>query len=239
MKGYVDWNCRLLPHMCGQISNPAETSAYLVLLSECQDIRRFCMMPDFDVQKESVSMFLLRRFRAAKELETRLPKGIGVRYAGRALLTPDLHRTEHLKKLCIFRGRYLPILLPVGEYSDWIDLELNRLLYKTRVKLLLTSCELYPIFYPKEVLERLFRMENAIYQFNYKALAEPSLCRWIDRLLCQNRTVLLGTSIELPDKVSAYNVEEYLKAAEDHMYITHIETLCKSNAHAWSRRNYI
>ena len=180
MRSYVDWNCQLFPHMCGQISDPSEAAESLCLLSERFGIRRFCMMPDFDSQKETVSMFLLRRFRAARELEGRLPKEIRVRYAGRALINPDLYQTERLKKLCVFGGRFLPVLLPIGEYADWIDLELNHLLYKTQVGLLLTSCELYPIFYPKEALERLFRIENAIYQFNYRALAEPSLCRLID-----------------------------------------------------------
>ena len=32
--------------------------------------------------------------------------------------------------------------------------------------------------------------------------------------------------------------EGYLKAAEEHMYITHLEALCKSNFLAWSRRNH-
>ena len=155
MKGYVDWNCGLLPHMHGQISDTDEALEVLSLLSRQFDIHRFCMMPDFDSQKETVSMFLLRRFRAEKQINDRLPKDVGVRYSGRALLNPDLHLTECLKKLCIFGGRFLPLQLPIGEYADWIDLELNRLLYKARVGLLLTSCEWYPIFYPKDVLDRL------------------------------------------------------------------------------------
>ena len=234
MKGNVDWNCHLLPAMRERITDLTETVEAMKILSERFSLKRFCMMPDYDSQKETISMFLLRRFRSQEMLEPFIPKDFKIRYAGRALLNPELYKTEGLEKLCVFKEKYLPLLLPVGEYADWIDLELNRLLYKSRFKLFLTSCELYPIFYPDNVLERLFRMENTIYQFNYKSLSEPSLCCLISSLIRKNKTVLLGTSLDFLPKTWQYDLNYYLSASEEHMYITTLDALLKNNLNFWS-----
>ena len=233
MNCHTDWNCRLFPCMRERIIDASASIEGMRVLYDRFGFKRFCMMPEYDARRETVSMFLLRRFRSEEMLKPLLPKEWKIRYASRVLLTPNLHRTESLHKLCLSKNKYLPISLPIAEYDDWMDFELNRLLYQSHFKLLMTSCELYPIFTPPEALKRIFHMENAIYQFNYKALTEPDICRIISYLVRRNKTVLLGTSLDCAEKAWQYDFTYYLEASDNHMYFTHLQTVLDSTHEFW------
>jgi hypothetical protein len=63
--------------------------------------------------------------------------------------------------------------MPICDYADWIDFELNRLLYRAHFKrLLFTSFDICINLYPGDVLEKLMRIPHSVFQFHYHALAD-------------------------------------------------------------------
>ena len=194
----TDWDCRLLSCFDPDSQDPNQSPAIqsILHLHESGKINRFCMMPLYDFPKEPVSVFLLKRQAYSRSLSAILPKDIPIKYAARVLLRPALSKQTDIKELTIGKGGYLPLLLPICEYQDWIDVELNQLLYKRKLPLLLMSCELFPVLYPMDIAEKLFRIQNAAYQFGYKSLHDPKIRRLIYNLLKQNKTILFGSGVE-------------------------------------------
>lgn len=238
MNYYMDWNCRLLPGMRGRISDPLESITAMQDLSERFSITRFCMMPDFDCTREPVSHFFLRRARAEKLLKDAIPTGskIKVKISARVLLSQGLYQTEDLNKLVITKEKYLPIALPMTAYDDWIDYELNRLLYKAGFKkLLITSFELCLILYPSEIIEKLLRIPNTVFQINYKALTEPKVQKIVSRLMRQNQTILLGTSLDCLERVYRYDFDFYTKSATDGISVADYKTMLRKSCYFWNK----
>jgi hypothetical protein len=122
--------------------------------------------------------------------------------------------------------------MPLTEYDDRIDLELNQLLYKRKITPLFLSFELCAILYPKEIVEKLLRIPYAAYQFNYKALQNPEICRMIFSLLSKS-TVLLGTSLNRPEKIEFYEFSHYIDCGNRLLHKRFFEILPKRNLTCW------
>ncbi len=195
MEHLTDWNCRCMPAMRERLSKPEETLEVLHFLNRRYGFSGFCMMPDYDAAREPVSVFLLRLSHSQELMSSLGSIPYQIRFAPRALLIPNLHLCEGLEQLISF-GSYLPLHLPASSYADYIDYELNRLLYKRKLKLFFTSFELATLFYPWEIIEKLMHIPNAVFQFGYSALSDPTAVRAMKLLLQQNGILLLGTSTD-------------------------------------------
>lgn len=196
MLDLTDWNCELLSGVrVSEDLDVSETIETMQFMRENHGFSRFCMMPIYDCVKEPVSIFLVKRTSYENAVSCQLPTSLFVRYSAKVLLRKGLSEIADLKKLTDQTAGYLPLMMPVAEYRDWIDEELNQLLYKKHFKLLIMSCELIPYLYPKEATERIFRIKNAAYQFQYSSLAEPKIRRLVYNLLHSGKTVLLGSGI--------------------------------------------
>lgn len=229
MKTLVDWNSRLLPCMRGYITDPEDS---VRIMEECRlrfGMNAFCMTADFDCSTESVAMFLLRFSRSKELLTSHLPRNLKIKAFASVLLLPELSKTEHLEKLLFSSQKLLPVKLPIQSYEDWMDLEFNHLLYKNKFKLLFTSFEVAIILYPEDIIEKLMRISGAVFQFNYKSLTDPKVCKIIKKLIAQNRRVLLGTSLDSLEKVYFYEMDHYLAIAEQTFSKEEYHTLMKSN----------
>lgn len=213
MERFTDWNCQLLPN-----THDAENSAQAVAqaLTDLYDrygLSRFCMMRSYHHRKEPVSVFLLRQNAPIESLSPLLPREMRLKVSSQTLLLPKLHEVDGLEDLKTAKDGYLPISMPLGSYEDWMDEEINRLLYVRRSPLLFTSVERYAIFYPPEILQKLLGIDGAVYQFGYKSLVDPSVRKLISQLLSRRATVLLGTSLNHAKKVSLYTMDHYLQIA--------------------------
>lgn len=215
----IDWNCKLLADLHEIKHAPAASLAALSYLQSKFDLRAFCFAPTFRSSSDSVAAFLLRRDKTVSEIldcsQSTAPsfsKPIRLLCGSSVLLEKDLHETLHLHRLAVPFDvhAYLPIVLPMSSYADWIDLELNRLLYRRGMKLMFLSFEIACIFYPTEVLERLIRIDDAIFQFNYASVENPAIRSIIKKLIAQSKTVIFGTSLNAIDKIYHYELDWYL-----------------------------
>ena len=226
--GYIDWNCHLLADK-HEVLNPArDTLDTLSFLRTYRGFHTFCMMPAFYPSLDTVPMFLRRREKSVEEVVSLYEQdrkdgrdsaceSLKLLLGARVCLEKGVHEVESLKRLSIPYGsyRYLAIQLPMTPFEDWIDFELNRILYKLDLKLMFVSFERCCILYPNEILEKLYRIPNAIFQFNYRSLSIPRIQDVIRILLRANATIVFGTALDSEYKACRYALNDYLDTASD------------------------
>ena len=237
---YIDWNSHLLPGGHEIMTDPKEAAEALCYLQTDLGIKTLCMMPSFLPFSDSVAIFLLRRHKSLSRLseslailrqENRAVKPFKLLCGATVQITPNVHEIDDLKKLTVkFNSKkYLPIQLPIAEFEYWIDYEINRLLYRTGVKLWFVSFDIACKMYPRENIEKMLRISDAIYQFNYRSLEDPYVQRVISKLLKQRSVVLLGTSLDCQGKVYRYDLDYYLKSAKEFFSPAEYAMLMKYN----------
>ena len=224
----TDWNCKL--HTQQDVKDIANT---LLWMREHHSISRVCFMVDFDATCASYSAFLIQKARFINELSLHLPSSFKINYTAAVHLTPHVSKIAELDRLTATANSLLPLSLPLGSYADWIDTELNHLLYRRRISPLFLSFELYPILYPQDALERLLRIPNAAYEFNYKAFSNPACVRMISSLLQRGAPVLLGTHCTLVEKLTLYDLDHFKELAKETLDPTEYLLLTKHNKQLW------
>jgi len=235
MTSYVDWNCHLLSGMREGIRTPQETIEALSVLQK-HGIEQICFMPDYTPSLEPVSHFLLRRDLAYERHLPFLPPKLKTRIAARVQMESGLHLVENLDRLCFTKQGYLALKMPICDYTDWIDFELNRLLYRTRItRLLFTSFDICVTMYPMEILEKLMRIPHAVFQFHYHALADADARAFMVKLLRHNQTVLLGSEINTLGKAYFFEFSHYIESASKHMAIADFQTILRQNQNFWRK----
>ena len=237
MEHLVDWNCRLLPEMRGLVSDSNESIEAMRMLYERFGFTHFHLMPEYDCTREPVSIFMLRYDRAIKKLQANVNlKEFHIRFHPCVMMAQDLHLTEGLEKLLIKNGNYLHIHLPISEYADWIDFEINRLLYKRNFNLWFTSFEQCVLLYPSEVLERLLNIKGSVYQFAFKSLSNPKVAQAIKKLVKSNRTVLLGTAVDCLERAYQFDYTFYEEQAASLLTPAVYQTVLRQNRYFWTKQ---
>ena len=245
---YIDWNCHLLPGIHETLTDFDESASAMRYMYSYQQIRTFSLMPTFWPFRDSVSIFTLKRDRMLQGLVRSLEKSftddpifneqpprqpIRLLCGACVAIEQGCHTVDRLDKLTVsFNGvRYLPIILPVSDFADWIDYEINRLLYRAGLKLWFTSFELACMFYPDEIIQKLCRISGAVFQFGYRSLEDVSVRRVIKILLHNRATVLLGTSLDRLEKSYRYDLAYSLELAKTDFTPKEFQTLLKYNLH--------
>ena len=243
---FVDWHSHLLPGIHETLTDPDESANAILHLYENQSIRTFCMMPTFFPFRDSVAAFLLRRDRALERLAFALRKNAPMNYFSSAsprvprirllhgacvALESGCYEMDQLNKLAVpFNGiKFLPIRLPSLEFDEWIDFEINRLLYRTNVHLWFTSFEFVCKYYPFEIIEKLCRISDAIFQFGYRSLEDKNVQLVIKSLLERRATVLLGTSLNCLEKSYRCDLSYSLSIARTAFTDFEYQSLIKNN----------
>ena len=208
----TDWNCQLLPSAWDERRSPRRIACALEEMYLRHGITHFHLMPAYDLKRESVSAFLHRTERMKESLSPHLPSVISLHVGSTVSLSPSISDLRSLDRL-----RYrssLCVSLPLCSYADWIDQELNALLFRRRLPLAFFSFEKAVILYPKEIVEKLLRIKGAAFQFSFRSLQEPAVLSVIQSLLKEHKTVLLGTEINAPEKIGLYDLPFYLDRAK-------------------------
>lgn len=214
MKLLTDWNCHLLPMMGEWIAAPWDAREAIIRLHARTGIRRFCMMAEFDCTQESLPCFLLERDRAMRELTQVLPQGVRLLAGGYLRLRPGVSETAGLLKLCLPKLDLLPVLLPWNGMTQEDAQEWNRLLYHTPARPMIMEADHFINEFPKADTDRLLRLENVVYQFNYLSLKDPKIRDALRILMRRNATVLFGTSVNTPGSAAYYDFRSATDLAE-------------------------
>ncbi len=196
----TDWNFQIIPPLVGDLSSGISLSVSAMQTSfDRFGVRKFLLLALYD-PRLPLSLHLLKRSSYCKLLQKQLPKPLILQTASRTILREGLSGNDALKRLCHKQSGFLPLCLPISAYEDWIDAELNRLLYRSHQKLLFLSFEQALILYTQNVIEKLLRIEHAAFEFGYRSLSDPRVVRTIKCLLNAKKPVLLGTGCNQIDK---------------------------------------
>lgn len=212
MRVYKDWNCRLLPMMGELIANPKDSTKALSILKEKFGLTHFCMMPEFDCEKDSVSNFIIQREKAFFEISPLISNEFRIQLGCAALVAPGLSEIQGIRKLLLSKTNLLPIKLPYFP-SEETPKELNRLLYHTPYQLLFLSFDSYLNFYSYEDMLRWTELPDVAFQFNYCAMEDPRAIELLKRLLQRNATIFFGTGITSYGKACYYEFDHYIDLA--------------------------
>ena len=218
MNRFTDWNCGLLPIGLELIGNAQDAASGIKILSERTGMRRFCFLPAFDPQEESLSAFLLKRDRAIRELSGLLPSCFQLIPAARMNLPSDglLPNDPKLKKLCIPGTDCLPVTFFLWDDPGETENRLAKLVRHSGFSILLPSAERILSTFPQDVSERIFRLPGMVYQFSYSALREEKILKLLDQLLCRKAPVLFGSSVETPAQAARFDLAFELEPARAH-----------------------
>lgn len=214
MKLLTDWNCHLLPMMGEWIADPQDAREAMIRLHARSGIRHFCMMAEFDCEKESLPCFLLERNRAVRELMQVLPQGVRIITGGYIRLRPGVSEIPDLTHLCLPRTKVLPVLLPWNGMTQADALEWNRLLYHSHTHPMIMETDHFITHFPPESVDRLLKLEGVVYQFNYLSLINPCIRQSLRVLAKRQATILFGTSVNSPGKAGYYDFRTALLDAE-------------------------
>ena len=213
---FKDWDCRLLPMTGEWITRPDDTVRSMVLLKEKFGIKRFHMSPRFDPEYESVAAFLLRRDKAMDELRTLIPEGFTVSCGAVSVLTVGLSEQLGLKRLCIPKTNFLPVMLPILDNHQALFTELNRLLYHTPYRVMFYAFDTLLPYYSKEDIARWIELPDAAYCFRYQSLENAEARRTMKRLLARRAPIVFGTGINSYGKACYYEFDHYMSIAAEY-----------------------
>lgn len=231
MSYLLDWNFEILPSLYG--SDPhTEVSLTAMQAFSTIGIHRFLLLAPYDPTRP-IALHLHQRNAYASILKKELPKTLSLQVASRTTLREGLSGMSGLESLCHPKTGYLPLNLPFSVYEDWMDAELNRLLYRRHQKLLFLSFETALILYPQEFIEKLMRIESAAFQFGYASLDQPSVQNAIKRLLHMKKPVLFGTGQSHFDKAYILAFCEKLEAAKAAFSKESWAALLRANRQFW------
>lgn len=217
MKRLIDWNAHFLPETDSRFPRLSDTVTACRTLYGSGSFSKLVLTPTYDSSSESVQLFLLRRHVLIRDLKQTdgWDDRIAIVPSAGVLLNPGLHQVDDLSKLTVVCRsiRYLPIRLPVAPYADWMDLELNRLLYRAKFRLLFLSFDLSRILYPDAIIKKLTRISGAAYQFGFHTVSMPENAAIVRRLVARGADVLLGSAIREPVVGSDVSLQADLDAA--------------------------
>ncbi len=234
MDFWIDWNCQLFPSSTNGISSVQDSLDALELLGDRCSLGGFCLTSSYDRLREPISVFLLRQSRLSQLISEASERRINLCLSTQVLLSDGLSLEPGLEKLLLLKSGYLPVSLPISSYEDWIDAELNRLLYQNKLHLLFTSFERYLILYPRDVIEKLLRIPSAAFQFNYKSLCDARVQEVVKRLLDVKALVLFGTALNQVDKIYFYEQDTYLEVAKEVFTPMEYQKLLHMNRLLWN-----
>ena len=231
MNRLTDWNCGLLPDGLELIGNAKDAASGIRILSERTGILRFCFLPVFDPQEESLSGFLLKRDRAFRTLSDLLPSGLRLIPSARMMLPSDgvLPNDPKLKKLCIPGTDCLPITFFLWDDPRSIENRLAWLVRHSGFSILLPSAERIFSVFPRDVADRIFGLPGMVYQFSYSALRDENILKLLDQLLSRKAPILFGSSVKTPAEAARFDLAYDLELARTHFDRFAFETLFFSN----------
>ena len=213
MKLQTDWNCHLLPMMGEWITAACDTLEALLHLNARTGIRRFCMMSEFDPEREPLPCFLIERDCAVREVRRILPGGFRIIPGGYVRFRQGVSTIPGLSRLCLPNTDLLPVLLPWNAVPQELAVEWNRMLYHSPYHPLLMEADRFLTVYPKDAADRLLRLQSVVYQFGFHSLLNPAIRKAIRFLLNRGATVLLGSGVNSPGSAAYFDFRTAADAA--------------------------
>ena len=179
-----------------------EESVTMLRMMQYRGVRRLVLTPHYNMDRESISVFLSRRQKSYREFLAAVRAA--ELYKPHCVLTaevdfmPGISRAAHLEKLLVPHTQYLPIDLPLGRFDKWMMAELAHLMHKRKIHPIICNSERHLIYANDVDAEKLFGLPYTVYQFSWRALTKRELSYRIFRLIQSGKTVIFGSNAHAP-----------------------------------------
>ena len=220
----TDWNCKLLPGFPDQIANPETAVQALQILHEQAGITEFAFFPKYDPLSDTPTIFQFRANAALTGLQSRLPFAAKFFVRPTVFLRSELPENNVLRHFCIPKTNYLAFSLPITANEDTESI-LARFVRHSPYRVLLTDAQLLPIFYPKDVLERIVNLPGIALQTSFQSLFLPDFTVFLRKNLKKGVPILLGSGVNSPERAANVRFDEILQTLQENFTAAEIERL--------------
>lgn len=210
----MDWNCKLLPGFPDQVANIETALQAMQILYEQAGINEFAFFPKYDPASDSPTIFQFRANAALTALQSRLPFTAKLFVRPTVYFRKELPDTAILRHFCIPRTNYLAVSLPITPESDTESL-LADFTRHSPYRVLLTEAQLLPIFYPKDVLERIVNLPGIALQTSFQSLFTPDFTVFLHKMLQKGVPIVLGSGVNSPERANRIRFEEIEQTLEE------------------------
>ena len=188
----IDFHSHILPGM-DDGSQTVEESLTLLEMLRAQDVDTVAATPHFYAPENSPEVFLRRRREAWERLNARLtPGGPQVLLGAEVRYYRGISRLEELHRLCLSGTHVLLLEMPFSPWSSGILEELEDLLLREDITVVLAHIERYLPDQPHELWLRLRHM-GALFQCNASFFLDWRTRRRAIRMLRRGDIHLLGS----------------------------------------------
>ncbi len=220
----TDWNCKLLPGFPDQIANVESAVQALQILHEQTGITEFAFFPKYDPTSDSQTIFQFRANAALTGLQSRLSFAAKFFVRPTVYLRQELPDDRVLRHFCIPKTNYLAFSLPITATEDTESI-LSGFVRHSPYRVLLTDAQLLPIFYPKDVLERIVNLPGIALQTSFQSLFLPDFTVFLRKSMQKGVPIVLGSGVNSPDRAARVHLDEILQTMRENFTVDEIQRL--------------
>ena len=220
----MDWNCKLLPGFPDQTANVDTAVQAMQILHEQAGITEIAFFPKYDPLSDAQTIFQFRANAALTGLQRQLPFSAKLFVRPTVYLRPELPELNVLRHFCIPKTKYLAFSLPITAHEDTENI-LAKFVRHSPFRVLLTDAQLLPIFYPKDVLERIINLPGIALQTSFQSLFLPDFTVFLHKILQKGVPVVLGSGVNSPERANRIFFDEILQTLKENFTPAEAEKL--------------
>ncbi len=220
----MDWNCKLLPGFPDQTANVETAVQAMQILHDQAGITDFAFFPKYDPLSDSQAIFQFRANAALSAFQKQLPFLAKFFVRPTVYLRPEMPENNVLRHFCIPKTRFLAVSLPITAQEDTENI-LAKFVRHSPYRVLLTDAQLLPIFYPKDVLERIINLPGIALQTSFQSLFLSDFTVFLRKILQKGVPVLLGSGVNSPERASRIFFDEILQTLKENFTPAEAEKL--------------
>ncbi len=160
-------------------------------------IRKFIFTYDFDRDVKPMAL-AVQKFRSLKPyLSSLAPRGLRIYTAFNVLLSEGAVFDPSFNRLTLGHSDRIFTKLPFYNYEDWLEADMNRLLYKNKLKPAFVSFERSLSIIDRDIIERFMTIKNAVFCMDINYLTSIQAIADLEHFLSLGINILPCVSADI------------------------------------------
>ena len=183
---YLDFNTILVSNNDFSESSVKETFALFKSLG----IKNFIFTFDYDHDSRPIS-FAISKFRTLKPyLSSLAPHGVHIYTSFNVIMSEGFVYEPSFNRLSLGHSDRIFLSLPYFDYEDWIESDMNRLLYKNKLKPTFISMERYLKNDDRNFINRFIAIKNSIIALDVNYITSLDATKTIIDLISRSSMIV-------------------------------------------------
>lgn len=202
---YLDFDTLLICNNCFD----EESVKFTLDFFKDVGIRKFIFTYEFDCTVKPMS-FAIQKFKTLKPyLQLLAPRGVRIYTAFDVIMSDGIVFDPSFKRFTMGHSNRVFIDLPFYNYENWLESDMNHLLYKNKLKPAFTSFERIGDIYEPAMLDRFMTIKNAIFCMDVNYLTSIQATSNVKKLILQGATIFPCVSndpFNYPGIIKSFNL---------------------------------